>query len=483
MKNLGKIILSLFYGCTLFAGVSADVDQSAITPGNIVTFSLHITDSKFQKPSITTICGTSVLATSSQTNVSGVNGKFSKTQTLTYSFAPERSCMIDPIEIKTDKGSVKTAPIKIDVKALSKDVKEKFSLEYTTNAKEVFVGEPFTVTLVSKIRRDMKILDSKFEASDMNGFWIKKQQQEPDSVEGDYVKTKITYVLAAQKAGELFLKPAAMSLAQQASAGDDFFGGMQNNVRWNRYISNGLHVKVKSLPSGVDLVGSDLSIKQSIDKTKVNKNEAANVMLTLQGGANFEDVGALKLSIPDVFIFEDDAKIDNLIKDGTYSSTYGKKIAFVSDKSFTVPAIEIKYFDTKAHEVKTLKTEALHVEVSNSGANNKEVSLKIEKADVADETSLIANKWFFTLFILLALLIGFILGVVVMITRPFSKKNLPIVPATRSESKALIAKLIAFKDDAQVKEMIEVLERKSYLGENIDIDKKKLQELQKRYKF
>jgi hypothetical protein len=31
--------------------------------------------------------------------------------------------------------------------------------------------------------------------------------------------------------------------------------------------------------------------------------------------------------------------------------------------------------------------------------------------------------------------------------------------------------------------MIEVLERKSYLGENIDIDKKKLQELQKRYKF
>ena len=483
MRNLGRIALTLLYATTVFAGVTADVDQSAITPGNIVTFSLHITDTKFQKPSITTICGSSVLATSSQTNVSGVNGKFSKTQTLSYSFSPVRSCVIDPIEIKTESGTVKTAPIKIDVKALSKDAKEKYSLEYTTTAKEVYVGEPFSVTLVSKIRRDLKVLDSKFEASDMNGFWIKKQQQDPDSVEGDYVKTKITYVLAAQKAGDLSLKPAAMSLAQQTGTGDDFFGNMQSNVKWNRYLSNSLHVKVKSLPSGVDLVGSDLGIKANIDKIKVNKNEAANVILTLQGSANFEDVGALKLSIPDVSIFEDDAKIDNLIKDGNFNSNYSKKIAFVSDKSFTIPAIEIKYFDTKAHEVRTLKTEPLHVEVSGSKADAKEAALKIEKPDANEQSSLIGNRWFYVLSVALALLIGFILGVVMMIVKPFSKKDIFVVPVSRSESKALISKLIAFKDDTEVREMIEILERKSYLGENINIDKKKLQELQKRYKF
>lgn len=481
MKNPGKIITSILYGSSLFAGVTADVDQSAITPGNVVTFSVHITDPKFQKPTISSICGTPVIATASQTNVSGVNGKFSKTQTFSYSFAPEHSCVINPIEIKTQSGSVKTAPIKIDVRALSKDAKEKFFLEYTTDAKEVYVGEPFTVSLVSKIRRDMKILDSKFEASDMNGFWIKKQQQEPDSAEGDYVKTKITYVLGAQKAGELSLKPAAMSLAQQATGGDDLFGSMQGNVKWNRYLSNSLHVKVKPLPSGVDLVGNDISIKVAIDKTKVNKNEAANLTLTLQGRANFEDVGALKLSIANVSIFEDDAKINNFIKDGIYNSTYAKKIAFVSGKSFTIPSIEIKYFDTKTKEVKLLKTEALHVSVNS--ANSKETALKIEKADSSEEVSLVGSKPFFALSVALALLLGFILGVVMMIVKPFSKKNVTVVPTTRSQSKALIAKLIAFKDDVEVKEMIEILERKSYLGENIEIDKRKLQELQKRYKF
>lgn len=484
MKNLGKIAASLLCASTLFAGVTADVDQSAITPGNIVTFSLHITDTKFQKPSISTLCGAPILGTASQTNVNGVNGKFSKTQTLSYSFAPDHSCTIEPIEIRTDSGIVKTAPIKIDVKPLSKDAKEKFSLQYTTDAKEVYVGEPFSVTLVSKIRRDMKVLDSKFEPSDMNGFWIKKQQQDPDSVDGDYVKTKITYVLAAQKSGELFLKPAAMSLAQQGSVNDDFFGGMSGNVKWNRYLSNSLHVKVKPLPSGVDLVGSDLNIKVSIDKSKVNKNEAANVTLTLQGGANFEDVSPLKLSIADVSVFEDDAKIDNLIKNGVYESTYTKKIAFVSDKSFTIPSIEIKYFDTKAHEVRTLKTEPLHVEVSGSSANAKEAPLKIEKANPNDQKgSLFGNKIFYVSSVVLTLLIGLALGIIIMIVKPFSKKDKIFAPVSRNESKALIAKLIAFKEDPEVREMIELLEKKSYLGENITIDKQKLQELHKRYKF
>ena len=137
MKNLGKIIATLFLSTNLFAGVTADVDQSAITPGNIVNFSLHISDIRFQKPSITTLCGVSVLGTSSQTSINGVNGKFTKTLTLTYSFAPEHSCVINPILIKTDNGILKTAPIKIDVNPLSKNAKEKFSIEYMIDKKDV----------------------------------------------------------------------------------------------------------------------------------------------------------------------------------------------------------------------------------------------------------------------------------------------------------------------------------------------------------
>ena len=484
MKNLGKIIATLFLSTNLFAGVTADVDQSAITPGNIVNFSLHISDIRFQKPSITTLCGVSVLGTSSQTSINGVNGKFTKTLTLTYSFAPEHSCVINPILIKTDNGILKTAPIKIDVNPLSKNAKEKFSLEYISDKKDVYVGEPFSVTLTSKIRRDMKVLDSKFEASDMNGFWIKKQQQEPDTVDGDYVVTKITYVIAAQKAGELTLKPATMSLAQQALK-NDFFGGVGNDVKWNRYISNSLHVNVKALPSGVDLVGSDIKLNMSIDKIKVNQNEAANATLTLSGAANFEDIGALKPFVANVSVFEDDAKVEHFIKSGEYHSQYTKKIAFVSEKSFTIPPIEIKYFDTSTHEIKMLRSESLHVDVvGNNGASTKDEPLKIEKGVLQNPKTFLEDFSEFTYIAMgISAFIGFLLGVGFMIFKPYLRREKSEAPVSHKDTKALLAKLIEFKEDDEVREMIEILEKKAYLGQNVNIDKKKLQELRKKYKF
>ena len=483
MKNLGRIITALILGTNLFAGVSADVDQSAITPGNIVNFSLHVSDTRFQKPSISTLCGVSVMGISSQTSMSDVNGKITKTQTLTYSFAPEHSCTIDPIEIKTDNGVVKTAPIKIDVHPLSKDAKEKFSLQYTSNQKEVYVGEPFSVTLTSKIRRDMKVLDSKFEGSDMNGFWIKKQQQEPDSVDGDYIVTKITYALAAQKTGELILKPASMSLAQQAMK-NDFFGGVASDVKWDRYLSNSLHVKVKPLPSGVDLVGTDIHLHIIIDKTKVNQNEAANVTLKMDGLANFEDVGNLKPFVANVSVFEDDAKVEHLIKNAIYSSEYTKKIAFVSDKSFTIPSIEIKYFDTKTHEIRTLKSESLHVEVVGSKAAKKNEPLMIEKGSQGNTSSLFdGDSKFLYIIIAVSAFVGFLLGIGVMLLKPFMARDKTEAPVSHKDTKALLTKLIEFKADDEVREMIELLEKKAYLGENVTIDKTKLKELRKKYKF
>lgn len=483
MQNLGKLAIILMLNLNTWAKVSADVDQSAITPGNIVTFSLHVSDTRFQKPSISTLCGVSVLATSSQTSVTGVNGKFTKTQTLSYSFAPQHSCTINPIEIKTDAGVVKTAPIKIDVHPLSKEAKEKFSLLYTGEKKEVYVGEPFSVILNSKIRRDMKVIDSKFEPSDMNGFWIKKQQQEPQSTEGDYVNTKITYVLAAQQAGEMTLKPASMNLAQQAAA-NDFLGGVGNEVKWSRYLSNSYTIKAKPLPAGIDIVGHDLELQANLDKIKVNQNEAVNMTLTLSGSANFEDLGALKPFMANVSVFEDDAKVEHFIKDGVYKSEYVKKIAFVGDKSFTIPPIEIKYFDTKTASIKTLRTQAYHVEVLRQVKGEKNGALKIEKGEKEQSKPFFENFTQFTSFAMaLSAFFGFLLGVAVMFFKPFFNKEKHEKLVSNRDLKLLLTKLMAFKEDAEVRDMIEVLEQKIYLKKVLQLDKSKLQELRKRYKL
>jgi hypothetical protein len=241
---------------------------------------------------------------------------------------------------------------------------------------------------------------------------------------------------------------------------------------------------VKPLPSGVDIVGSDVQLHVSLDKAKVNQNEAANLTLTLSGGANFEDIGALKPFVANVSVFEDDAKVDHNIKNGVYTSEYVKKIAFVGDKSFTIPPIEIKYFDTKTHEIKTLKSEALHVEVVGRSAGAKNEPLKIEKSEEKVTKNIFENFTEFT-YIAMAVsaFVGFLLGTGLMLLKPFMKKEKIDLPVSNKDLKLLLAKLIEFKEDIEVREMIEILEKKTYLGEDVKIDKTKLQELRKKYKF
>jgi hypothetical protein len=79
--------------------------------------------------------------------------------------------------------------------------------------------------------------------------------------------------------------------------------------------------------------------------------------------------------------------------------------------------------------------------------------------------------------------IGFLLGVGFMIFKPYLRREKSEAPVSHKDTKALLAKLIEFKEDDEVREMIEILEKKAYLGQNVNIDKKKLQELRKKYKF
>ncbi|WP_345992368.1 BatD family protein [Sulfurimonas sp. HSL-1716] len=483
MKNLGKIIIFLIFAANLFAGVTASVDQSVITPGNIVNFSLQVSDTGFEKPDIDTLCGVNILGRSSQTSISGINGKFTKTQTLVYRFSPEKSCTIDPIEIKTDSGVVKTKPIKIDVRPLSADAKAKFSLMYKSDRKEVYAGEPFKVILTSRIRRDMKIIDSKFEPSDMNGFWIKKQQQTDGTYEGDYLQTKVIYILAAQRDGNLTIRPAKMSLAQRGPR-DDFWGDMMPRIKWSRYISNRLHVKVKPLPNGIDIVGHDITMDISIDKTKANRNEPVNATVKLTGVANFEDIGSIKPFIPDVSVFEDDAKIEHFIKNGAYSGEYSKKIAFVGDGNFTIPAIQIRYLDTKTNSVKTLKTQPVHIEIAGGAAKKSEEPLKVERSSIEEKAVGVKGAPNISyIYIAFSALAGFVLGILLMLLKPLFRAKKRTVHISSKDTKAILSKLIEFKEDPEVKEMIDILEKKLYSGEDVQIDKNKLKELRKRYGF
>jgi hypothetical protein len=101
MQNLGKIAFFLFFlPCALFGAVEAKVDTQTPEEGDVVTLVLQISGEKVQKPVLHSLCGTEILSSASHSSFSFGDNK--SIYTLTYQFAPSKSCKIEPIEVEID---------------------------------------------------------------------------------------------------------------------------------------------------------------------------------------------------------------------------------------------------------------------------------------------------------------------------------------------------------------------------------------------
>jgi len=167
MKNLGKIVIifSLF-ATALYANVVAKVYPKKVVNGEIATYTLTITGGEINKPLISTICGSNVLGTSSQTSIQMINNDYKKSYVLSYQFMPQKSCVIAPVSVEVDGKREKSNPVKITVKPAVQDKNADFVVDLIPSKKELFVGEPFHLELVLKQKKDAQAVDSKFIAPD-----------------------------------------------------------------------------------------------------------------------------------------------------------------------------------------------------------------------------------------------------------------------------------------------------------------------------
>ncbi len=365
MKNLGKIILFLFLPISIFSNVTAELDSSTITKGEIATLKLKISGEDVKEPNIQSVCGYEVISSSSHTNMYMVNGELSKSYTLSYQFMPLQSCEIEPIKINIDEKEYTTKSLNIEVKEQVTDKKSNFILSLVTQKNNVFVGQTFDVDLFFKQRDGAEALDSKFVQPKFKGFWVKKQTNPQSYKENGFNITKITYTLAAQRDGKLSIAPAQISIASRKLTKDGW-GSWIQNIKWKTFFSNTLSIDVKPLPKDVKYIG-DFVIYADVDKTTVETNQALNLTLKVMGDGNIEDMSSFKPSIDGVNVF--DEKI--VIKGNVLT----QKMAFVSDKDFVIEPFELKYFDTKTQKVKSIKTKEIRVSV-NGAKQIKELTIK-----------------------------------------------------------------------------------------------------------
>jgi hypothetical protein len=453
----------------LFAAVNARVDTKSVELGEAVTYSLELHGEKIKKPNITSLCDSDIISSGSQTSMQIINGEMSKSYTLSYRFVPQKSCKIESVEVEIDGKVEASAEIEIEVKPVSAAKDLDFELRLSSDKKELYVGETFDVTLIFKQKNSVDAVDSEFTPPEFKGFWVKGETQPQRYQEDAYTVTKVLYSLAPQRVGEHKISKAQMRVASRSSR-EDSWGAWIPTIKWKTYFSNELEFSVKALPSGVDLVGN-FTIKATPDKKEIKANEALNLTIEVEGEGNLEDIKSFKKSIDGVAVFDEKIAIEG--------NKLTQKIAYVTERDFVIPPFVLRYFDPKAKEIKSVTTKEIKIKVKNSKAAE-ELNIQKEPSLSPESDTKASQSGYDTVSLAIAFVAGLLLGVLVMMLKPWKsvkkEKSLSI-----KEPKVLLGKLLPYKDEKDVNEIVEILEKNIYSGQKLEIDKKCLKEVLKRH--
>ncbi|SFV57638.1 BatD [hydrothermal vent metagenome] len=480
MKNLGKKVFIIFILLTtsLYASVVAKVDPAVVYSGETATYTLTISGEKVHKPQLSDICGNQIVATSSQTSIEMINGDYKKSYALSYEFVPQKSCTIDPVSVEVDGKTEQSNAVKVLVKPATQDKSAPFILSLKADKTNVYVGEPFVLRLELKQSKRASAVDSKFIEPDFKGFWVKHKSQATREETPEYVITKMSYTLAAQREGNLSIAPAQLRIATRVNS-RDMWGSFMPQVKWRSYYSNGVQIEAKPLPNNAKIVGN-FTISAKADKTEITSNEAVNVTVTVKGDGNLEDIGSFKPYIDGVNVFAEKIEI--------HGNTLTQKLAFVSDKDFTIPPFKLAFYNLKTQRVEQIKTEPIAIKVKGSSKATPSLTiqkeepqqeLQIKKAEQSSSEKSYEGVSFF--WIVIVFVLGVLLGVALTFLKPFKRvkkeKKLNI-----KDEKLLLIKLLPYKDmDENVKKIVTILEGNLYEGKKEQLDKKLLKEILKQY--
>lgn len=471
MNNISKLLfLLLALQHVAFAAVTAKVDSDNIELGEMVTYYLDISGDNITRPNIQRLCNTEVISTSSQTSMQVVNGDFKKSYILSYKFIPQNSCNIEQIGVDVNGKIELSNAVDVKIKPASQTKDQDFVLTIESNKKELFVGETFDLTLTFKQKTDSEAVDSEFIPPELKGLWLKNEAKPLRNKDGKYTVTKVVYTMAPQREGNLKIEKAQMRIASRSNK-ENNWGAWIPTIKWKTYFSNEVDIKVKPLPAGLSLVG-DFSMKAIADRSEVNANEAVNVTIEVEGSGNLEDVKSFKPFIDGVTVFD-----EKIVLEGNKLT---QKIAFIAEMDFTIPSFGLKYLSAQTKEEKTVYTKEINIKIKNAKAKEELVIKRDENRTATVQSSPsrgVDGLWLAVMFI-----VGFAAGTLLMILKPYKRwqkeKGVSI-----KDPKVLLMKLLPFRDDKEVRELVDTLEKSIYSDEKPKCDKKSLKEIVKKYKI
>ena len=271
------------------------------------------------------------------------------------------------IKIKVVKGNATgTSSVGGNVNTKNQD----FFIRTYASKKNVYQGEPFTITLKMYSKRQPRGLEQ-LEIGNANG--LSKEDLNPDKTSFEtkqeiidgirYFTVVLKHELCfALRAGEINIEPYYVSAL--------FSKGFFQQYRLESY-SNNIKINVKPLPKGKPkdfngLVGH-YNLEHSISKTEVLPGEAIDISLKISGKGNLNAFDEPKLKLPNDFDqFDPEYKQNYKATSSGYtgSITYNLVIVPTFYGDYTIPAFSFSYFDLDTKTYKTLSTGDFQIHVN-----------------------------------------------------------------------------------------------------------------------
>ncbi len=492
---LGKLTALMLLPLFLFADVQESVDKNALYRGDSVTYTISVSGKDVEFPTITSIDGNPILSTSGSQNISIINGDFQKTVSKSYIFTPKDSLEIPSYKVLVNGGVEMTKPIAVKIVEPSQDKSAPVVLDIRLSKESAHVGEVVRFDLVFKQKPNVPVYKLDIEEPQFEDFWVKKVDGVQEGVEGEYTTKTYSYLLFAQRSGKLSIPSVTANVGQLAQQQrrrglDPFFNSaFGQQLRYTKIFSNELILNVEALPNRLELYG-DFNINTEADKTTVAANKPLNLTISIDGVGNIDDVRKYSLDIEGAVIYANEPEIKARVVGEDYLGSFEQKIVIIADGFYTIPPLQLRYFDRESQKEVIKESQAIAItvtggvaKVSTVQSSPVEVSQAIkEKPELIEKAVSTTSDWRELLY---AALVGFgIGGLFVWLMMRSRSENVPkksvVTPIEQQikkakSDKALFELLLPYKKESPVVDTALVqLEENLYRGANNSVDKKGL---------
>lgn len=448
------ILLMLFSHGTFAADITVSLDRNPVNLDESFQIMFTATESPDDDPDFTPLeQDFSILNQSNSSSSSWVNGKSSKTVLWTVNVMAKHlgSLVIPAIKFGKDASNSSTVLVADNATKKTVNTDEDLYIEVEVTPENPFIQSQVFYTL--RLYTKVDISQARLNEPDLADAVIERLGEDSNyntQVNGlNYSVTERKYALFPQKSGQLTIKPLILTAEVLTNSRPSFNGFFNSQMsKTKRVESKAITLNVKPVPTTFTgkhwLSAEQLVLKQEwsgdIQQMKVGEPLTRTLSLIAKGTTvgqlpelNTTETNDRLKAYPDQPVLQEQKKVDGLL------AFREEKIALIPSKSgsYTLPAIEIPWFNTKSQKMELAKipettlstvavasqSEVINPIITPEAPKNTETSLVIESPKKT-------NIW---LWVSLLLAVGWLITVIVFLTK--RKVTEPVIEINDSDIK------------------------------------------------